>query len=218
MQNSCFRIFAPKMAPTVCIAEFPMAMGTTVNSRIRHRRGSQSGIKRRRFALEQMLRTGTIVETLLPPHKNCESRRLDSPDTISDCSVVDRSAEYATNVDENYKRLVAERRRDLLSIVVRTIILVRRNRILQRRLNALRAETRRFLRSVLNNPENQQRRSQMPHLEDSSSTEKIVSTLSPLLPADPTKNSFQITSCGNRDYPNDESSPSDKSEASWSEC
>jgi len=58
----------------------------------------------------------------------------------------------------------------------------------------------------------------MPHLEDSSSTEKIVSTLSPLLPADPTKNSFQITSCGNRDYPNDESSPSDKSEASRSEC
>jgi len=111
MQNSCFRIFAPKMAPTVCIAEFPMAMGTTVSSRIRHRRGSQSGIKRRRFALEQMLRTGTIVETLLPPHKNCESRRLDSPDTISDFSVVDRSAEYATNVDEDYKRLVAERRR-----------------------------------------------------------------------------------------------------------
>ncbi|KYN30421.1 hypothetical protein ALC56_15117 [Trachymyrmex septentrionalis] len=207
------------MAPTVCIAEFPTAMGTTVSSRIRYRRGSQSGMKRRRFALEQMLRTGTIVETLLPPRENCESRRLDYPDTISDCSVVDRSAEYATNVDEDYKRLVAERRRDLLSIVVRTIILVRRNRILQKRLNALRAETRRFLRSVLNNPENQQRRSQIPlHLEDSSSTEKIVSTLSPLLPADPTKNSFQITSCGNRDHPNDESSSSDKSEASRSEC
>ncbi|EGI70172.1 hypothetical protein G5I_00930 [Acromyrmex echinatior] len=207
------------MAPTVCIAEFPMAMGTTVSLRIRYRRGSQSSIKRRRFALEQMLRTGTIVETFLPPHENCESRRLDYPDTISDCSVVDRNAEYATNVDEDYKRLVAERRRDLLSIVMRTIILVRRNRILQRRLNALRAETRRFLRSVLNNPENQQRRSQMSlHLEDSSSTEEIVSTLSPLLPADPTKNSFQITSCGNRDYPNDESSSSDKSEASRNEC
>ncbi|KYN14157.1 PREDICTED: uncharacterized protein LOC108766076 isoform X2 [Trachymyrmex cornetzi] len=209
------------MAPTVCIAEFPMAMGTTVSSRVRYRRGFQSGMKRRRFALEsqQMLRTGTIAETLLPPHENCESRRLDYPDTISDCSVVDRSAEYATNVDEDCNRLVAERRRDLLSIVVRTIILVRRNRILQRRLNALRAETRRFLRSVLNNPESQQRRSQMPsHLEDSSSTEKIVSTLSPLLPADPTKNSFQITSRGNRDHPNDESSSSDKSEANRSEC
>lgn len=108
---------------------------------------------------------------------------------------------------------------DLLSIVVRTIILVRRNRILHGRLNALRAETRRFLRSVLNNPENQQRRSQVPsHLEDSSSTEKIVSTLSPLLPADPTKNSFQITSRGNCNHTNDESSSSDKSEASRSDC
>ncbi|KYQ49618.1 hypothetical protein ALC60_11319 [Trachymyrmex zeteki] len=207
------------MAPTVCIAEFPMATGTTVSSRVRYRRESQSGMKRRRFALEEMLRTGTIVETLLPPYENCELRRLDCLDTISDCSVVDRSAGYATNVDEDYKRLVAERRRDLLSIVVRTIILVRRNRILHGRLNALRAETRRFLRSVLNNPENQQRRSQVPsHLEDSSSTEKIVSTLSPLLPADPTKNSFQITSRGNCNHTNDESSSSDKSEASRSDC
>lgn len=111
MQNSCFRICAPRMAPTVCIAEFPMATGTTVSSRVRYRRESQSGMKRRRFALEEMLRTGTIVETLLPPYENCELRRLDCLDTISDCSVVDRSAGYATNVDEDYKRLVAERRR-----------------------------------------------------------------------------------------------------------
>jgi len=108
---------------------------------------------------------------------------------------------------------------DLLSIIVRTIILVRRNRILQRRLNALRAETRRFLRSVLNNPENQQRRSQVPsHAEDSSSTEKVVSTLSPPVPVDPTTNSFQATGCRNRDRTNDESSSSDKSGASRSEC
>ncbi|KYM94202.1 hypothetical protein ALC62_15157 [Cyphomyrmex costatus] len=206
------------MAPTICVAEFPMATGTTVSSRVRYRRGSQSGMKRRRFALEEMLRTGTIVETLLLPHDNCELRRLDYANTISDCSVVDRSAEYATNTVEDYKRLVAERK-DLLSIVVRTIILVRRNRILQRRLNALRAETRRFLRSVLNNPENQQRRSPVPsYLEDSSSTEKIVSTLSSLLPADSTKNSFQITSQDYRDHTNNESRSFDKSEANRSEC
>lgn len=105
---------------------------------------------------------------------------------------------------------------DLLSIVIRTIILVRRNRLLQRRLNALRAETRRFLRSVLNNPEEQQRRSQVPS-EDSSSTKKVVS-LSPLLDANPTGNSFHGI-IPTRDHINDESSSSDKSEdSSRSEC
>ncbi|XP_071557779.1 uncharacterized protein [Temnothorax nylanderi] len=212
MRNSCFRILTPRMAPTICVAEFPMA-GTTVSTLVRRRRGSENGAKRRRLALEEMLRTGTIVETLVPPREHC-SRRLDHADTVPNCSVVkaDRSEEYPMNVDENYRRHVAERRKDLLSIVIRTIILVRRNRILQRRLNALRAETRRFLSSVLNNPEGQQRRSRVPsHSEDSSPTKKAVST----------RDSFHGATygCDNRDRTSDESSSSDKSEDSdRSEC
>lgn len=154
-----------------------MATGTTVSACIRRRRGSQSDVEPR-FALEEMLRTG-IVETLLPHRKIC-SRRFDYANTIPERSVADGNVEYLTNADEGYKRLIAERE-DLLSIVVRTIILIRRNRILERRLNALRAETRRFLRSESNNPEDQRRRSQVPsHSEDTWLTGKIVSTtLSP---------------------------------------
>jgi len=55
---------------------------------------------------------------------------------------------------------------DLLNIVIRTISLVQRNHILQKRLNALRAEIRR-LSSTLNNPKNrcQERRLQASHSE-----------------------------------------------------
>lgn len=89
---------------------------------------------------------------------------------------------------------------------------MQRNRILQRRLNALRAETRRFLRSVLNNPENQcqERRLQMStYSEDeivSSTTEK-VSTLLPPLNSDSNKNLFHeaVFACNNLDHTNDKS-------------
>lgn len=86
--------------------------GTTVNALIRRRRGPESGMKRRRFALEEMLRTGTIVETFLPPREHF-SRRLDYADTVPNCPVVeaDKSGESPTNVDESYKELVAERRK-----------------------------------------------------------------------------------------------------------
>jgi len=97
------------MAPTVCVAEFPMATGTVVNARVRRRRGSQNGTKRQRFALEEMLRTGTIVETFLPSRESC-LRRLNHTDTVPNCYVANRSAEYP-NADEDYKRLVAERRK-----------------------------------------------------------------------------------------------------------
>lgn len=51
--------------------------------------------------------------------------------------------------------LLLRKREGLLDITVRTVNLVRRNQQLQHRLAALQAETRAFVRSVLNNPENQ---------------------------------------------------------------
>ncbi|KDR16750.1 hypothetical protein L798_09278 [Zootermopsis nevadensis] len=50
--------------------------------------------------------------------------------------------------------LLLRRRESLLDITVRTVNLIRRNQQLQHRLAALQAETRAFVRSVLNNPEN----------------------------------------------------------------
>lgn len=104
-----YRILSPRMVPTVCVAEFPVT-GTTVTLRAcRRRRRSENDTKRRRFALEEMLRTGTIVETLLSPRENC-SRRLDY--AVPDCSVADGSGEYPTSADDDYGgRLVAERRK-----------------------------------------------------------------------------------------------------------
>lgn len=97
--------------------------GTTVNTFIRRRRGPESGMKRRRFALEEILRTGTIVETLLPP---CEhsSRRLDYADTVPDCPVkeAEKSGEYPTNVDESYRELVAERRKGKKIAILRDVL------------------------------------------------------------------------------------------------
>lgn len=109
-----FRILTPRMAPTICVAEFPMA-GTTVNALVRRRRGPESGMKRRRFALEEILRTGTVVETLLPPREH-SSRRLDyaNPnDTVPNCPVIEaeETGEHPTNVDESYRELVVERRK-----------------------------------------------------------------------------------------------------------
>ena len=44
---------------------------------------------------------------------------------------------------------------DLLKIVIRTIALVRRNHILEKKIRALRLETRSFITSLLENPENE---------------------------------------------------------------
>ncbi|XP_032686719.1 uncharacterized protein LOC116851445 isoform X2 [Odontomachus brunneus] len=151
------------MPPTVCLAEFPTA-ASTVNVYVCRRQRNRANIKQQ--ALEQTLRTGTTGETPPTSYMN-PSPKLGCTSEVSDCSAIDKSGRLPINADEHYRKLVAARK-DLWSIVIRTITLVRRNRILQRRVNALRAETRRFLRSVLNNPKNQrqQDRLQMPQLED----------------------------------------------------
>ncbi|KAG7206478.1 hypothetical protein KM043_003823 [Ampulex compressa] len=83
---------------------------------------------------------------------------------------------------EDHWKVFLVRKEGLLDIVVRTMALVRRNHILQARVNALRAETRDFIRSVLNNPENKRRqeRSESGGRKDavvSSSTDNSVSRL-----------------------------------------
>ncbi|PNF42422.1 hypothetical protein B7P43_G10956 [Cryptotermes secundus] len=64
--------------------------------------------------------------------------------------------EILEHQQQQCQRLLLLRKREgLLDITVRTVNLVRRNQQLQHRLAALQAETRAFVRSVLNNPENQ---------------------------------------------------------------
>lgn len=102
----------------------------------------------------------------------------------------------------------------LLDIVVRTMALVRRNNILQEKVNALSAETRDFIHSVLNNPENKcvQQRLDASDCKDadvSSSTEKTVSR--PSLPPTPdttySSSSNDVTSsCGSSERDTEESS------------
>ncbi|KAK2588404.1 hypothetical protein KPH14_004410 [Odynerus spinipes] len=92
------------------------------------------------------------------------------------------SSNASAKISENLKErsdVILPRREGLLSIVIRTLALVRRNRILQERVNALRAETRDFIRSVLNNPQNKSRKQDTTAscCKDaivSSSTERIV--------------------------------------------
>ncbi|XP_011867089.1 PREDICTED: uncharacterized protein LOC105561595 [Vollenhovia emeryi] len=199
------------MAPTICVAEFPMA-GTAVSTLAPRQQGPDDDTTWRIFALQELLRTGTIVEAYLPPDEHC-SQRLACADTAPNCSVAeaDGSGERTAYADEGY-------RKDLLSIVIRTVTLVRRNRILQRQLDALQAETRRYLSSALNNPEGQQRRTQA---EDPSSAEGAVPALSP--PRDPAsaRNWSRVVTFGRSDCDSteDESSLSDKSEDSdWGEC
>ncbi|XP_066997514.2 uncharacterized protein Cipc isoform X2 [Anabrus simplex] len=55
----------------------------------------------------------------------------------------------------NQRLLLLQRRDGLLNITIRTMKLMRRNQQLQQRLAQLQAETRAFVRSVMNNPENQ---------------------------------------------------------------
>lgn len=111
MRNLCFRILTLRMVPTICVAEFPM-VGTTVRALTPHRRGRNgSSMKRRRFALKEMLRTGTIVVTLLPSREHC-LRRLTYADAIPNCSIeADRSEKHPTNEDKSYKKFVAKRKK-----------------------------------------------------------------------------------------------------------
>lgn len=117
------RNFVPKMVPTVCVEEFPMAPATvTSRTRRRRRRRSQNGTKWRRYTSEDMLRTGTIVETLLSPSENCPRRvrRLGYADTAPVCPdypVAYGSGEHPMNA-EDHRRLVAERRKGKRKMII----------------------------------------------------------------------------------------------------
>ncbi|XP_033330700.1 uncharacterized protein LOC117222838 isoform X2 [Megalopta genalis] len=148
------------MAPTICLSELPVVRRPTIPCSRRRQRVSSTGAIGKHQRLE-LRRTGTNPVTrgesrLTPPESSIwepECSNDSYTPTIVSSSSPKVSARVPADAEEHWKVFLA-RRKGLLDIVVRTMALVRRNHILQERVNALSAETRDFIHSVLNNPEN----------------------------------------------------------------
>lgn len=65
--------------------------------------------------------------------------------------------------------------RNLFEIAMKTIVLLRRNRLLQQRLHQLQMETRHFVDSVMSNPENAKLRTFSREIKDKESEARVVS-------------------------------------------
>ena len=190
---------------------------TTPCSRRRQRVYNGVVLKQQRLELRRMEMNATSRDgtSLTPPESPLwePERPSDSrAPTIVSSSSANVSARVPTDVEEHWKVFLA-RRRGLLDIVVRTMALVRRNNILQERVKALREETRDFIHSVLNNPENKcvQQRLDATDCKDadvSSSTEKTVARPSfPPTPDSTYSSSNDVTStCGGSEGDTEESS------------
>ncbi|KAI4503656.1 hypothetical protein M0802_001059 [Mischocyttarus mexicanus] len=173
------------MTPTVCLPELSIVKSReNLYTRRRRRicrvmKGKQQREKLKRLTnnkivdsiVEKSL-TDSSMKNFLYEDNNCH----ESVDrNISSSNI---STKLSTKLKDHCD-VIFPRREGLFSIVVRTLALVRRNRILQERVNALRAETHDFIRSILNNPQNKYKQEQdtvkRNHCKDatvSSSTEK----------------------------------------------
>ncbi|XP_076301179.1 uncharacterized protein LOC143219169 isoform X2 [Lasioglossum baleicum] len=176
-----------KMAPTICLSELPVVRRPTIPCSRRRQRVSSTGAIGKHQRLE-FRRIGTSLESRLTPSEKSiwepECLNESRTPTIVSSSSPNVSARVPADAEEHWKVFLA-RRKGLLDIVVRTMALVRRNNILQERVNALSAETRDFIHSVLNNPENKctQHRLDAPNSKNeniSSTTEETYSRPSSL--------------------------------------
>ncbi|XP_031836229.1 uncharacterized protein LOC116428578 [Nomia melanderi] len=199
------------MAPTICLSEIPVVRRPTIPCSRRRQRVSSTGAigKHQRLELRRIEANPMACKesslTLLESSVWEPERRNDScVPTVVSSSSPNVSARVPTDTEQHWKVFLA-RRKGLLDIVVRTIALIRRNNILQERVNALSAETRDFIHSVLNNPENKcaQQRLDTPSSKDenvSSTTEKTNSR-SPSLPSSPSSSCSSLDditfSCNN---------------------
>ncbi|KOC67335.1 hypothetical protein WH47_09252 [Habropoda laboriosa] len=205
------------MAPTVYLSELPAVRKPTIPcSRRRQRVHNGTVAKQQRLELRRLETSASSRDgaSLTPPESPLwepEYPNHSCAPTIVSSSSPNISARVSSDIEEHWKVFLA-RRKGLLDIVVRTMALIRRNNILQERVNALRAETRDFIHSVLNNPENKcmQQRLNATDCKDadvSSSTEKIVARPStPLTPDSTNSSSNDVTSsCGNSEHDSEQS-------------
>ncbi|XP_076651606.1 uncharacterized protein LOC143358385 [Halictus rubicundus] len=213
------------MAPTICLSELPVRRPTIPCSRRRQRVSSTGAIgKHQRLELRR-IGTSSGESRLTPLERSIwepECPNDSCTPTIVSSSPPNVSARVPADVEEHWKVFLA-RRKGLLDIVVRTMALVRRNNILQERVNALSAETRDFIHSVLNNPENKcaQHRLDAPNSknEDVSSTTERTYSRPSSLPSSPGSTYVSLDditsscSCSERDEESsDEFSTSEKDE------
>ncbi|XP_076635979.1 uncharacterized protein LOC143349024 [Colletes latitarsis] len=208
------------MAPTVCLSELPVVRKPTIPcSRRRQKVSNGAIVKQQKFELRRIEMNAPRREdaSLTPPESP-----LWEPECPNDSCVPTIVSSSSPNVsaripaDIEHWRVFLARRKGLLDIVVRTMALVRRNNILQERVNALSAETRDFIHSVLNNPENKcvQQRLDASDCKDadvSSSTEKTVSRqFFPPTPDTTYSSSNDVTSsCGSSERDTEEESSSE---------
>ncbi|KZC09978.1 PREDICTED: uncharacterized protein LOC107188103 [Dufourea novaeangliae] len=218
------------MAPTVCLSELPMVRKSAITCSRRRQRVSSGGAveKHQRLELRRIESNPAVHEelSLTPPESPVWEPEYSNDScgpTIVSSSLPTVSARVPADVGEHWKVFLA-RRKGLLDIVVRTMALVRRNNILQEKVNALSAETRDFIHSVLNNPENKSTQQRLDDDSDckdedvSSTTEKTYSRL-PSLPPTPGStysSSYDVTSsCGSSEH--DEESSLDEFSSSENE-
>ncbi|XP_043788519.1 uncharacterized protein LOC122712738 [Apis laboriosa] len=188
------------MAPTIYLSEIPVVRTSTIPcSRRRQRIHNGAVAKQQRLEIRRLETNESSRDngSLIPPENSLwepENSNDSCDPTIVSSSFPNVSARVPVDTKEHWKVFLA-RRKGLLDIVVRTMALIRRNNILQERVNALRAETRDFIHSVLNNPENKciQQRLDIIDCKETdvtSSTEKTIPR--PSLP--PTPNSINSSS------------------------
>ncbi|XP_029052251.1 uncharacterized protein LOC117612017 isoform X2 [Osmia lignaria lignaria] len=184
------------MAPTVCLSELP-AIRKPIIPRRRQRVHNGAIVKQQKLELRRLEANASLTPPESPlwepecPGESCASIVSSSSPSVS--------ARVPRDIEKHWKIFLA-RRKGLLDIVVRTMALVRRNNILQERVNALRAETRDFIHSVLNNPENKciQQRLDCKETDVTSSTENVVSR-SPSLPPTPDSTNDDVSSSSDHD-------------------
>ncbi|XP_076749835.1 uncharacterized protein LOC143422795 [Xylocopa sonorina] len=210
------------MAPTIYLSELSAVRKPIIPcSRRRQRVHNGAVAKQQRVQIRRLETNASSPDeaSLTPP----ESPRWEPEcptdsyaPTIVSSSSPNVSARVPVDIKEHWKVFLA-RRKGLLDIVIRTMALVRRNNILQERVNALRAETRDFLHSVLNNPENKCIQQKLDAVDCdaetdvSSSTEKQVQR-APLLSTSDLRNfsSNDVTStCDSSENDSEQSSDDD---------
>ncbi|XP_015189245.1 PREDICTED: uncharacterized protein LOC107073209 [Polistes dominula] len=179
------------MAPTVCLPELSVVKSrenlyTCRQQRIcRIIKGKQQRRKLKRLTnniVENPIVEKSITTSSMKNYFYEDNHCHESVDiNISSSNI---STKLFTELKEQCD-VIFPRCEGLFSIVVRTLALVRRNRILQERVNALRAETQDFIRSILNNPQNKHKQEEEEEEDTiernnckdatvSSSTEEIV--------------------------------------------
>ncbi|XP_046609402.1 uncharacterized protein LOC124299959 [Neodiprion virginianus] len=158
------------MAPTICVPELSMHDQNGAGSYIRRRqRTLNNGIVREQQRLEikrifnhsENNRLGSLSP---PPSPVWEPTcPISSFYPTRSCLASNARTSSTDHLTEHWRSFFAQRE-GLLDIVARTMILVRRNHMLQKRVNALRSETREFIRSVMSNPENSSSKPEKPEV------------------------------------------------------